>query len=85
MADARAFRPRLLWPYFVGGLIPGLTAAVVSYWLLRPLVTAYQARRRARMLERARERLAQKSAADAAAAAPYNPETAFVAEPESRS
>ena len=63
----------ILWPYFVGGLLPGLAAALASYLLLRPLVAAYQARRRARMLARAHDRLAaEKSTADAAAAAAYN-------------
>jgi uncharacterized protein (DUF2062 family) len=52
----------VLWPYFVGGLAPGLAAAVVSYYLTRPLVAAYQARRRARMLERAHQRLAREKA-----------------------
>ena len=64
----------LLWPYFVGGLLPGIVAAVIGYYLTRPLVGAYQARRRARMLARARERLAgEESEADAAGARPYNP------------
>lgn len=79
------FAQDVLWPYFIGGLLPGLAAAAVSYWLVRPLVTSYQFRRRARMLERARERLAFRSAADAAAAAPYNPATAFAIKPESLS
>ena len=64
----------LLWPYFVGGLLPGIVAAVIGYYLTRPLVGAYQARRRARMVARARERLAEeKSEADATGAHPYNP------------
>jgi uncharacterized protein len=63
----------ILWPYFLGGLLPGLAAAAASYLLLRPLVAAYQARRRARQLVRAHERIArEKTAADAAAAAAYN-------------
>jgi uncharacterized protein (DUF2062 family) len=49
----------VIWPYFVGGLLPGLIAAIASYYLTRPLVAAYQARRRARMLARAHERLAR--------------------------
>ncbi len=62
----------IVWPYFVGGLLPGLVAATVSYYLTRPIVAAYQTRRRARMLHRARERLArQKSEADAARTRPY--------------
>jgi uncharacterized protein (DUF2062 family) len=51
----------VLWPYFVGGLLPGLIAAIVSYYATRPLIAAYQMRRRARMLARARERLAQQA------------------------
>ena len=48
----------MIWPYLVGGLLPGLVAAVASYYLIRPLVAAYQMRRRGRMLARAHERLA---------------------------
>lgn len=51
--------PTLVVPYFVGGLIPGLTCAVICYFLLIPVVKAYQQRRRKRMMERARKRLAE--------------------------
>jgi uncharacterized protein len=51
----------ILWPYFVGGLLPGLAAAALSYWLTRPLVAAYQSRRRSRLLERAHRRLARET------------------------
>ena len=44
-------------PYLVGGLLPGLGAAIAFYWTLRPLVAAYQDRRRARLMARAKERL----------------------------
>jgi pyridoxine 5-phosphate synthase len=37
-----AFFTDVLWPYLVGGLLPGLVTAVACYWLLRPLVAAYQ-------------------------------------------
>lgn len=47
-------------PYYVGGLIPGLIAATVFYFLSRPLIAAYQARRRAKLLKRAEERLRRK-------------------------
>lgn len=61
------------WPYFVGGLIPGVASAVASYFILKPLIAAYQGRRRVRMLARAHDRLAaEKSPADAAAADAYN-------------
>ena len=72
----------ILWPYLVGGLLPGLVAAVASYYLVRPLVAAYQARRRARMLERAHRRLAEQTEADAARPRPYNPEASISAEGE---
>lgn len=49
----------VIWPYLVGGLLPGLVAAIASYYVTRPLVAAYQTRRRGRMLARAHERLAR--------------------------
>jgi uncharacterized protein len=51
-------------PYFVGGLLPGLVASILCYYLLRPIVAAYQSRRRSRLL--ARTRRARDSEADAA-------------------
>ena len=39
-------------PYFVGGVITGLPAAIVSYWLTVPLVRAYQAARRKALEEK---------------------------------
>jgi uncharacterized protein (DUF2062 family) len=62
----------VIWPYFVGGLLPGLIAAVASYYLTRPLVAAHQARRRHRKIARARKLVARRqSEADAARAAGY--------------
>ena len=46
----------VIWPYLVGGLLPGLVASTLAYYLLRPIVGAYQTRRRARMVRRARRR-----------------------------
>lgn len=46
----------VLLPYCVGGLLPGLVAAIASYYLARPLIAAYQARRRLRMRRKARRR-----------------------------
>ncbi|MFO1107354.1 MAG: DUF2062 domain-containing protein [Amaricoccus sp.] len=63
----------MVWPYFVGGLLPGLIAAIASYYLTRPLIAAYQMRRRARMLERAKARLeAQETLVGTRPAQPYN-------------
>lgn len=50
--------PTLVVPYFVGGLIPGVLCAVISYFLVKPMVQAYQKRRQKRMMEQARKRLA---------------------------
>lgn len=62
----------VMWPYFVGGLLPGLVAAIATYYLARPLIAAYQARRRVRMLARARKRLARQHAeADASRRSGY--------------
>ena len=62
----------MVWPYFVGGLLPGLVASIAGYYLTRPLIAAYQARRRTRMLARAKERLEGSNAgADAAKGVTY--------------
>ncbi len=54
------FFDRVFLPYLVGGLIPGLIAGVVSYWLSEPVIAAYQKRRRKKLkdrLEKLREKL----------------------------
>jgi hypothetical protein len=59
-------------PYLVGGLLPGLGAAVASYWLGRPVVAAFQKRRRNKLMKRAKQRinLREKAAAARRASAP---------------
>ena len=47
----------MAWPYLVGGLLPGIITGIACYYLVRPLVAAYQARRRTRMLRRAKDKL----------------------------
>jgi uncharacterized protein (DUF2062 family) len=37
-------------PYLIGGLLPGLVTAIVVYWILGPIVAAYQERRRKRLV-----------------------------------
>lgn len=39
-------------PYLVGGLLPGVAAGVLCYYLSLPIVEAYQTRRRARLKDR---------------------------------
>ena len=46
-------------PYLVGGILPGLAASIGFYLLLRPMIAAYQNRRRLRLMERAKERVRQ--------------------------
>ena len=46
-------------PYLVGGLIPGIVAATVCYYVTIPLVEAYQARRRAKIKKRLADRIAK--------------------------
>jgi len=42
----------VFWPYFIGGLIPGIVAATAAYYVSLPLITAYQNRRRKRLREK---------------------------------
>ena len=39
-------------PYLVGGLVPGLVAGVLSYYLAEPVIAAYQKHRRKRLKAR---------------------------------
>lgn len=54
----------VIWPYTVGGLLPGFVVATASYYAIRALVGGYQAARRLRLGERARRRDALRSEAD---------------------
>lgn len=40
-------------PYLIGGIGPGLVVAVLSYWIIGPIVAAYQERRRKRLERKA--------------------------------
>lgn len=55
------FVQTIFLPYLLGGTIFGFIAAVAFYFLSRPVIAAYQNRRRSRLLQRARARLAQKA------------------------
>ena len=61
------FYNEIFLPYLVGGLGPGLVAALVGYWLSLPALHGYQKLRTARREARARRRAARQ--ADAAEAA----------------
>lgn len=55
-ADVNEFFKGVVLPYFVGGIIPGLVTSVVCYFLSRPLIAAYQARRRLRLHKKRAEK-----------------------------
>lgn len=42
----------ILFPYFIGGFIPGVVAAVICYYLSEPVIAAYQKHRRKRLKAR---------------------------------
>lgn len=52
-------------PYLVGGIIPGFITAVVIYFVSKPLVRAYQARRKGRLMAKIKE-IREKREEDAA-------------------
>ena len=51
-----AFLDDIFLPYLIGGIIPGLVTAVLCYWIIGPVVAAFQERRRKRLEKRAGER-----------------------------
>lgn len=53
------FLDEVFLPYLIGGILPGLVTAVVCYWLIGPVVAAYQERRRRRLARRAEQRREQ--------------------------
>jgi uncharacterized protein (DUF2062 family) len=67
-SDVGAFFVDVLWPYYIGGIPTGIVAGTISYLISRPLVSAYQNRRRRRLKTIADKRKQKRdnSAADAA-------------------
>jgi uncharacterized protein (DUF2062 family) len=55
--DLHGFLDGVFWPYLVGGIGPGLAAALASYLIVRPIVAAYQSRRRTKLALSARRRI----------------------------
>lgn len=65
------FYNEVFFPYLVGGIIPGIIAATICYYLSVPVIRVYQSRRRGRIkakLEEIRARKAAAKANDSAAA-----------------
>ncbi len=46
------FYQDIFLPYLIGGLIPGIVAAVIAYYLSEPVIAAYQKHRRKKLKER---------------------------------
>jgi len=62
------FYKRIILPYTIGGIIPGIITALTFYALSRPVITAYQKRRIKKLKTRYANRMAERAAkADAAA------------------
>lgn len=64
------FYDEVFFPYMVGGLIPGIVAGAIAYYISCPLIAAYQNRRTGRIkakLEEIRRRKAAKKAEDSRA------------------
>lgn len=64
-ADWRGFGlfwDRVMWPYFVGGIGPGLVTALAAYFATTPVITAYQKQRVKRLKKRYEKRMAEAAA-----------------------
>ncbi|QYK41493.1 MAG: DUF2062 domain-containing protein [Paracoccaceae bacterium] len=63
------FFHRVYWPYMIGGLIPGIIAGLVGYYLSLPVIGAYQKLRKKRLADRFEKQRAARAEARARAAA----------------
>ena len=54
--NLKLFFKDVFLPYLVGGTMPGIIAGVTAYLLSRPLIEAYQNRRKGEMMRRWKER-----------------------------
>ena len=56
------FWDRVMFPYFIGGLAPGLATAIAAYFATTPVITAYQKRRVKQLKKRYDKRMAEATA-----------------------
>ena len=49
-------------PYLIGGILPGLVFAALFYWVSRPMIAAYQKRRRGVLMRKFQELRAKRKA-----------------------
>lgn len=64
--DLIIFYREVFFPYMIGGIIPGLICAMISYYLSVPVIRAYQNRRKGALKEKL-AKLKKKKAADGGA------------------
>lgn len=60
-AGLALFLDRVFLPYLVGGILPGLGAAMIAFGLSRPIITAYQKRRVKQLRKRYEKRMAERT------------------------
>ena len=53
------FMADIFLPYLVGGILPGLVTSAACYWVIGPIVAAYQQRRRKKLMSIQARRRAQ--------------------------
>jgi uncharacterized protein (DUF2062 family) len=58
------FWDTVIWPWFVGGLVPGLICGIVCYYLSVPLIRAYQKARAGRLRKKMEKLRKQAEAAE---------------------
>ncbi|MDA1286315.1 MAG: DUF2062 domain-containing protein [Rhodobacterales bacterium] len=55
-SNLQDFMMQVFLPYLVGGFVPGVILGIVGYFLTVPVITAYQKRRRGKLVSRWKER-----------------------------
>ena len=62
--ELKVFWDTVVWPWTVGGIIPGLLCGIVCYYLSVPVIRAYQNRRAARLRKKMNKLRQQAEAAE---------------------
>lgn len=57
-----AFYDEVFYPYMIGGIIPGLIAGLIAYFVSRPLISAYKKRRASKIQAKFEEMRRRKAA-----------------------
>ncbi|MBF9044432.1 DUF2062 domain-containing protein [Rhodobacterales bacterium HKCCE4037] len=62
--ELKVFWDTVVWPWTVGGIIPGIICGIVCYYLSVPVIRAYQNRRAARLRKKMKKLRQQAEAAE---------------------